>query len=71
MGRLTFCFGSLHVYEDELHRIDRFLADDEATFRDLPVISWDSLDSLFSDWAQPVAGRHALQAFFRDQSYIV
>ena len=48
-GVLDFACGSCHVYDEEVDRIEKFLAG-EADFLALPEFDWATLDTSFSTW---------------------
>lgn len=52
-GRLHFAFGSLHVYEEEMERVQRFLDDETAGFRHAPDLRWQDLELQFESWLSP------------------
>ncbi len=52
-GQLHFAFGSLHVYEEELERVQRFLEDETAGFGHAPSLRWQDLKLQFESWLSP------------------
>jgi thymidylate synthase len=65
-GTFIFVCGSLHVYEAELPRIERFLREDEAHFAAAPPLPWETLDETFSTWVDDPKGIF-LSSFVRDE----
>lgn len=58
-----FMFGSLHIYEHEVARVERFLRDESARFVILAGLPWERLEDVFDDWTRGPEGEHKLAAF--------
>ncbi len=65
IGTTYFTFGSLHVYEDEMARIDAFVQERTTRFVKLTPIRWDSLSTLYAEWTGDRDGVFRLRDYAR------